>query len=150
MTTNLTSHMGPWTWPFIPLGLTPLVPFSLSSQGVLSSHPTSLNDRARVATPFPSCCVLSPCPPQMLALRAGRSPGEVASPWPFQPPAAPQRSHPALALSFLQPSHVILVMSTFTPISASNMTVTPKSPPPALDFPFRPPEQSMFRLLKLL
>lgn len=49
---------------------------------------------------------LLPCPPH--TFRAGQSPAEVASPWPFQALAAPEGSHPATALISLQPAHVLL------------------------------------------
>lgn len=75
MTTNSTSHMEFRTWPFLPLGLPPSVPSSLCGQGN-AQFSTHLSERwAR----FSSSSVLSPCPPQTPALRAGQSPGEVAS-----------------------------------------------------------------------
>lgn len=74
--------MGFQTWPFLPVGLPPSLlqsPPLYQARGILRSQPTSLNDGQGYQPFFSSSSVLSPWPPQTPALRAGQSPGEVAT-----------------------------------------------------------------------
>lgn len=79
----------------------------------------------------PLLCPHSPCPPHTLASRAGQSPGELASAWPF----CPSEMASAVALISPQPAQVISGPLPFTTVTAFNRTVTPRSLLPALAFP---------------
>lgn len=137
MTANSTSHMGFQTWPFLPVGLPPSlppsVPSSLSGQGNTQVS-TYLSERwARL----PTFLLFLLCP-QPLA-----SPDTSPQSWPVTwrgcHPRPFQLRLSVLILpwpsALLSPLISFWVMSMYTPIIASNLTVIPNSPPPAPDFP---------------
>lgn len=78
----------PWPLPPVPLpiwGLTASVASFPSNQGHAQLSPSLPERQGQGCSSYPPLlCPHSPCPPHTLAFRAGQSPGEAASPWPFR------------------------------------------------------------------